>query len=188
MTVVLWQDCTGSERQKATCQYAEAGWSIYFTCFHYWNKVHLKTKANITPVHDMCYLIGSKLHPGFSFNQSCIYLHNDRFYGIGTAPALTNANGNESVPVVSHNYYFIYPICIPVLWEVPCTMLLPLKHNWKKKKKRFTNVSLSESINLFKKKKVFFLLSRIFFFNLLKLSEALKVSIAQWCMAMACAL
>lgn len=34
------------------------------------------------------HLIGSKLHPGFSFHKGGIYLHNDRFYGIGTAPAL----------------------------------------------------------------------------------------------------
>lgn len=39
-------------------------------------------------ISDTSYLIGSKLHSGFSFDQSCIYLHNDRLYRIGTAPAL----------------------------------------------------------------------------------------------------
>lgn len=34
------------------------------------------------------YLVGSKLHSGFAFNQSGINLHNDRLYRIGTAPAL----------------------------------------------------------------------------------------------------
>lgn len=37
------------------------------------------------------YLVGSKLHSGFAFDQSCINLHDDRLYGIGTAPALKSS-------------------------------------------------------------------------------------------------
>lgn len=88
---------------------------------------------------DFSYLIGSKLHPGFSFHQSCIYLHNDRFYGIGTAPALKNTTPHNNIPWI-HLYLLYKGYCVvnlgldglPVLWEVPCTRPLLPEHNWYK--------------------------------------------------------
>lgn len=56
---------------------------------------------------DTSYLIGSKLHSGFSFHQSCIYLHNDRLYRIGTAPALLQKEKKEKRP----NYLTCGEVC-----------------------------------------------------------------------------
>lgn len=53
-------------------------------------------------ISDISYLIGSKLHSGFSFHQSCIYLHNDRLYGIGTAPALFSEEFHAQGPAAKY--------------------------------------------------------------------------------------
>lgn len=85
---------------------------------------------------DISYLVGSKLHSGFSFHQSCIYLHNYRLYGIGTAPALKKKHKHLFNLLLKLSSYFIrciQLIYLPVLWEVPCTRPLLLVHNWKEK-------------------------------------------------------
>lgn len=78
MTVVLWQDYTGSiMKQKSSCRLQWAN-----TC------LHINTKVKKNARRPKTNLISSKLYSCFSFDQSGIDLHNDRLYGIGTAPAL----------------------------------------------------------------------------------------------------
>lgn len=82
MTVVLWRDCTGSEKQA-------------MMSFRHRNCLRKKRRGA------RFYLVGSKLHSGFAFDQSCINLHNDRLYRIGTAPALKT--GRQTVNLASND-------------------------------------------------------------------------------------
>lgn len=97
MTVVLWRDCTGSEKQAVK--------SIRHRNWLGRKLMRLKQPR--------FYLVGSKLHSGFAFNQSGINLHNDRLYRIGTAPALRTIRQTVNVALKhsSQQKLTLYLLC-----------------------------------------------------------------------------
>lgn len=88
MTVVLLRDCTGSEKQEMMSFRHRNG--LGATRWSRWEVEGVRV-----------YLVGSKLHSGFAFDQSGINLHNDRLYRIGTAPALKTIR--QTVNVAFHD-------------------------------------------------------------------------------------